>query len=141
MKQILVFVLFAGMLCWFMFSPTYKHVLMIRNAVLQQEVDLMLEIGANGSHGYIDNAAIAASKARLQQVGFNTTLLMYEVVTTSGADGMNPTVPVLRGVGLSLRISYPYERLLEIDRLIGVSPPPAGTRMAAAGMKMSEFVP
>lgn len=141
MKQILVFVLFAGMLCWFMFSPTYKHVLMIRNAVLQKEVDLMLEIGANGSHGYIDSVAVGASKLRLEQIGFNPSLLWYEVLTTSGVDGTNPSAPILRGDGLSLQISYPYERLFEIDRLIKVTPPPAGSRMAASGLKMSEYVP
>ncbi|MDF2815056.1 MAG: hypothetical protein K0Q81_1256 [Paenibacillus sp.] len=141
MKQILVFVLFAGLLCWFMFSPTYKHVLMIRNAVLQKEVDLMLEIGANGSHGFIDNTAIEASKLRLEERGFNRSLLQYEVLTTSGVDGTNASAPVLRGIGLRLQISYPYQRLFEIDRLIGITPPSASARMSAEGLKMSEYVP
>lgn len=141
MKQILVFVLFATMLCWLMFSPAYKHVLMVRNAVLQKEVDYLLEQGANGVHGYIDSAAVLASKQRLEQIGFNPALLQYDVETTSGVDGTNPSAPVQRGVGISLRISYPYERLFEIDRLIRVNPPPAGSRMAASGMKMSEYVP
>ncbi|WP_127582377.1 hypothetical protein [Paenibacillus koleovorans] len=141
MKQILVFVLFAGILCWAMFAPVYKHVLMVRNAVLQQEVDYLLEMGANGAHGYIDNAAIAASRIRLEQKGFTPSLLQYEVGTTSGVDGANPVRPVRRGVGLQLRISYPYERLFELDRLIGVTPPVAGARMAASGVKMSEYVP
>ncbi|MDF2668663.1 MAG: hypothetical protein K0R67_969 [Paenibacillus sp.] len=141
MKQLLVFVLFAGLLCWFMFSPTYKHVLIIRQAVLQKEVDLMLEIGANGSHGYIDSAAIEASRIRMEERGFNRSLIQYEVLTTNGVDGTSPSAPVLRGAGLKLQISYPFERLFEIDRLIGITPPPAGSRMYAEGVRMSEYVP
>jgi hypothetical protein len=114
---------------------------MIRNAVLQKEVDLMLEIGANGSHGFIDNTAIEASKLRLEERGFNRSLLQYEVLTTSGVDGTNASAPVLRGIGLRLQISYPYQRLFEIDRLIGITPPSASARMSAEGLKMSEYVP
>jgi hypothetical protein len=141
MKQILVFILFAAMLCWAMFAPIYKHVVMFRQAMLQKEVDYMLEIGANASHGYIDGAAIEASRLRLAGHGFKPDQLEYVVTTTSGADGTNPAAPVHRGVGIGLVISYPYENLFEIDRLIGISPPAEHARMSAAGMKMSEYVP
>lgn len=140
MKQILVFILFSAMLCWFMFAPIYKHVLIVRQAVLQKEVDLLLEIGANASHGYIDATMIDESKARLAGRGFQTDLLTYTVTTTDGSDGTNSLVPVMRGTGLSIAISYPFERLFEIDRLIGIEPPPEEERMSAAGMKMSEYI-
>lgn len=129
------------MLCWLMFAPIYKHVLIVRQAVLQKEVDLLLEIGANGSHGYIDDVMVTESKARLAQKGFKANELVYSVSTTSGEDGSNPMRPVSRGTGIGLTISYPYERLFEIDRLIGIDPPDAEGRMSAAGMKMSEYVP
>lgn len=141
MKQILVFILFAAMLCWFLFAPMYKHVLLIRHAVLQQEVDYLLEVGANGAHGYIDAAMMNESRIRLADRGFNTGQLQYDVSTTSGANGTNPSVPLLRGVGIKLTITYPYERLFLIDRLIGIAIPGETERMGASGMKMSEYVP
>ena len=141
MKQILVFILFASMLCWFLFAPTYKHVIIMRQALLQKEVDYLLEIGANASHGYVDAAMVNASKQRLEQHGFNPALLVYQVATTSGVDGTNPNAPVHRGTGIRLELSYPYENLFDIDRLVGIKPPPSGLRMVAVGMKMSEYVP
>lgn len=141
MKHILVFVLFAALLCWFMFAPIYKHVVIMRQAVLQKEVDYLLEIGTNGDHGFIDEEMIEASMIRLMARGFDPELLDYTVTTASGENGMNPARPILRGIGLSLTVSYPYQRLFEIDRLIGVEPPPEGSRMSAVGMKMSEYVP
>jgi hypothetical protein len=141
MKQILVFILFSALLCWFMFSPIYKHVLIVRQAVIQKEVDLLLEIGANGSHGYISNEMIDESRQRLEARGFTGNDIQYVITTSSGDSGMNSDQPVLRGIGIQLLISYPYERLLEIDRLVGISPPAETDRMTASGMKMSEYVP
>jgi len=141
MKQILVFILFSAMLCWFMFSPIYKHVLIVRQAVIQKEVDFLLEVGANGSHGYISDAMLQASRERLSARGFISTELQYVVTTSSGDDGTDSARPVLRGTGIRLLISYPYQQLFEIDRLVGISPPDASSRMTAHGMKMSEFVP
>lgn len=141
MKQILVFILFSAMLCWFMFSPIYKHVLIVRQAVIQKEVDLLLEVGANGSHGYISEAMLQESRQRLAARGFISSDIQYDVTTSSGDDGTDPARPVLRGIGLQLIITYPYQRLFEIDRLIGISPPDAASRMTASGMKMSEYVP
>ncbi|MFC4601924.1 hypothetical protein [Cohnella hongkongensis] len=141
MKQLLVFLLFAALFCWLMFSPIYKHVLVIRQALLQQEVDYMLEIGASGRYGYIDGGMIEESRSRLAQYGFSPSLLEYEIHTTSGADGGNPASPLPRGTGLRLRIAYPYENLLDIDRLIGVAPLSQDARISGRGMKMSEYVP
>lgn len=141
MRSILVFVLFAAMLCWMMFSPIYKHVLIVRQAALQQEVDYMLEVGANGSHGYIDAAMIAQSKQRLASLGLDPDALEYTVGSTDGSSATNASAPLLRGTGLALTISYPYEGLFTLDRLIGVDPPPSTGRMSARGMKMSEYVP
>jgi hypothetical protein len=141
MKQILVFILFAGLLCWFLFAPMYKHVLLIRHAVLQQEVDYLLEIGANGAHGYIDAAMMNESRNRLAERGFDTGLLQYDVSTTTGASGTSPGAPLMRGAGIRLSITYPYERLFLIDRLIGIAIPGETERMGASGMKMSEYVP
>lgn len=139
MKQLLVFLLFSALFCWLMFSPVYKHVLVIRQAVLQQEVDYMLEVGASGRFGYIDAAMIDESRSRLAQHGFQPSLLQYSVTSTSGADPSAPSSPLPRGVGIRLAIRYPYEKLLDIDRLIGVEPPAAGETISAAGMKMSEY--
>jgi hypothetical protein len=141
MKQILVFILFATMLCWFMFAPVYKHVIILRQALLQKEVDYLLEVGASGMNGYISPVMLAASKLRLQERGFEPNDLQYTVTTTAGVDGMNPSLPVMRGVGIGLQVTYPYHRLLVIDQLVGISVPSTSTRMGAAGMKMSEYVP
>ncbi|MEI7026963.1 hypothetical protein [Paenibacillus sp. y28] len=141
MKQILVFILCSLLLCWLMFAPVYKHITIMRQALLQKEVDYLLEIGANASHGYIDQAMLDNSKQRLAERGFTPDNLVYTVTTTSGLSGTNPAQPVLRGEGITLRLSYPYGSLFQIDRLIGMTPPTEGARMAAAGMKMSEYVP
>jgi len=140
-KQLLVFILFATLFCWLMFSPVYKHVAVLRQALLQQEADYMLEIGASGRFGYIDGAMIAASRERLSQYGFQPEQLEYEVTTTNGLSGTDPAAPLERGSGLRLVIRYPYDGLMNIDRLIGVEPPLSTARLAAAGMKMSEYVP
>lgn len=141
MKQLLVFVLFATLFCWLMFSPIYKHVVVLRQSLLQQEVDYMLEVGASGRYGYIDTAMIDNSRTRLSDYGFRPEMLEYEVTTTSGLPGTDATAPLRRGEGLRLVIRYPYDGLMDIDRLIGVDPPSSTARMSAAGMKMSEFVP
>lgn len=141
MKQILLFVLFAALLCWLMFSPIYKHVLIVRQAVLQQEVDYLLEIGASGSYGYISDAMQEQSRQRMADFGMKPDEIIFELSTTNGADASNPGAPVPRGAGISLTMSYPYENLFEIDRLIGLTPPLPSERMRAFGMKMSEYVP
>lgn len=141
MKQLLVFILFAAMFCWLMFSPVYKHVLVIRQALLQQEVDYLLEVGASGRYGYISEAMVAESRERLSGYGFQPGKLEYDISSTEGTGGTDASMPLPRGVGLKLTIRYPYEQLLNIDRLIGVEPPDAHSRMAASGMKMSEYVP
>ncbi|MFD0715953.1 hypothetical protein [Paenibacillus sp. GCM10027626] len=142
MKGLLMFLLLSSMMCWFMFSPIYKHVLIVRQAVLQQEVDYMLEVAANGDHGYIDGAMIAGSRARLASYGLLPDKLTYAVLATNGADATDASRPLPRGVGIALTIGYPLEGLLNIDRLIGVAPPEeAGTGLRAKGIKMSEFVP
>jgi phage replication-related protein YjqB (UPF0714/DUF867 family) len=84
---------------------------------------------------------VSDSKQRLEDRGFDSVDLLYIVTATNGEDGSNPNNPIQRGVGISLEISYPYHNLFEIDRLVGITPPDPGSRMAAAGMKMSEYVP
>jgi hypothetical protein len=141
MKQILVFILFATMLCWFMFAPVYKHIIIVRQAVLQKEVDYLLEVGANGSHGYINGAMIQESRARMLERGFVAGEIEYVVSTDTGVGGMDASTPVWRGTGLRLTMTYPYHRLFVIDQLVGISIPAASDRMGATGMKMSEYVP
>lgn len=141
MKSLLVFLLFAAMLCWFMFSPIYKHIVIVRQAVLQKEVDYLLEVGANGDYGYINAAMMEQSRLRLADHGMKPDDLQYTVAATNGMDGTNAGSPLPRGTGLSLTISYPIEGLFEIDRLIGLAPPPGTARLRATGMKMSEYVP
>ncbi len=140
MKQLLVFVLFSALFCWLMFSPVYKHVLVIRQALLQQEADYLLEIGASGRYGYIDGGMLAESRSRMAAYGFQPGSLEYEVSSTTGAPADDPSRPLGRGTGLRLVIRYPYDNLLDIDRLIGIQPPSASARLTAAGMKMSEYV-
>ncbi|MFF2483267.1 hypothetical protein [Paenibacillus sp. NPDC058071] len=141
MKNILVFVLFSALLCWLMFSPIYKHVLIVRQAVLQQEVDYLLEVGASGTYGYIDEAMIQGSRERLARVGMRPDAAQFDIRSDNGMPATNPSVPLPRGAGIMLTISYPYERLFEIDRLIGIEPPSPAESMRAYGMKMSEYVP
>ncbi|OCT14743.1 hypothetical protein A8709_11220 [Paenibacillus pectinilyticus] len=141
MKQILVFILFATMLCWFMFAPVYKHVIIVRQAVLQKEVDYLLEVGASGSRGYINAAMIAESRERMEERGFVASELAYVVATNTGVAGMDASAPVWRGTGLRLTMTYPYHRLFVIDQLVGITVPSASDRMGATGMKMSEYVP
>lgn len=141
MKNILVFVLFAAVLCWLMFSPIYKHVLIVRQAVLQQEVDYLLEVGASGSYGYIDAAMMEQSRQRLAGFGMRPEDVVFEVSAESGLPAGNPSAPVPRGTGMKITASYPYENLFQIDRLIGLSPPASDKRLRAFGMRMSEYVP
>lgn len=140
MKQLLVFTLFAAMLCWIMFSPIYRHVAIMRQAALQQEADYLLEVGASGTYGFISESMIAVSKERLARLGLSKDALRYELSTTSGIDAAVPSMPVPRGVGIALTISYPYERLFIIDSLIGIQPISPDAEMRAFGMKMSEYV-
>lgn len=100
-----------------------------------------MEIGASGRFGYIDGGMVAESRDRLSQFGFAAPSLQYEVTSTSGAEADNASAPLPRGTGIRLRITYPYENLLNIDRLIGVEPPSSDARIAGGGMKMSEYVP
>jgi hypothetical protein len=141
MKQLLMFILLASLLCWFMFAPIYKHVAIMRQAVLQKEVDYMLEVGAAGIHGYINEGMIENSRQRLAERGFDASRAVYTITTTSGVPGGDAAAPVSRGTGIGLEISYPYEQLFFIDRLVGISAPLPASRMGAAGMKMSEYVP
>lgn len=141
MKSILVFVLFATILCWLMFSPIYKHVLIVRQAVLQQEVDYLLEIGASGKHGYISPEMVEQSRQRLAKFGMKPEALNFEVASDNGEQATNSTMPLLRGTGLIVLLSYPYEGLFQLDRLIGVKPPDENGRLRATGIKMSEYVP
>ncbi|OPH56050.1 hypothetical protein BC351_29625 [Paenibacillus ferrarius] len=141
MKQILVFILLATLLCWFMFAPVYKHIIIVRQAVLQKEVDYLLEIGANGRHGYINSAMIQQSRDRMEERGFISGDLIYTVDTTTGTGGTDESTPVWRGTGLRLHMTYPYHRLFVIDQLVGITVPAASNRMGASGMKMSEYVP
>jgi hypothetical protein len=140
-KQILVFVLFAGLLCWLMFSPIYKHVLIVRQAVMQQEVDYLLEVGASGAYGYISEEMQEQSRQRISRFGMRAENITFELSTTSGLTASNPSMPLIRGTGISLTMSYPYEGLFDIDRLIGLTPPLPDERIKAFGMKMSEYVP
>ena len=141
MKQILLFALFAATICWIMFSPIYKHVVIVRHAVLQQEVDYLLEVGASGTYGYISASMEAESRRRLTAFGLREDAIEYRYDTTTGAAATDPSAPVLRGVGIELSVSYPYEDLFLIDSLIGITPVDSNARMSAYGMKMSEYVP
>ncbi|GLX66392.1 hypothetical protein [Paenibacillus glycanilyticus] len=141
MRNILVFVLFAAMVCWMMFSPIYKHVLIARQAVLQQETDYLLEVGASGSYGYIDDAMMEQSKGRLAAFGMRPERVQFEVTADNGLPASDPASPLPRGTGMMLRMSYPYEDLFQIDRLIGLAPVSPDSRMRTFGMKMSEFMP
>lgn len=141
MKQILVFILFSILLCWLMFSPIYKHVLVMRQAVLQQEVDYLLEIGTNGSHGYIDERMVEQSRLRMEQYGFDADQLQYQITSTTGQSADSSSDPIIRGEGIKLVITYPYDDLFVIDRLLGIPVPEKEDRMSAGGMQMSEYVP
>lgn len=113
----------------------------MRHALLQKEVDYLLEIGCSARYGYIDNLMIEGSKLRLAERGLGSEYLEYVVTTTNGSDGMNPLTPVERGEGIQLTISYPYESLFNIDRLLNIPTLMETDRMMASGIKMSEYIP
>ena len=140
MKQILAFIMFSTIICWMMFSPIYKHVLITRQAILQQEVDYLLEVGASGQYGYISGSMVDQSKKRLAKFGLKTEELQYAVSSTAGQLFINDVYRVGRGEGIILSLSYPYERLTAIDALIGINPIPEGQLMRADGIRMSEYV-
>ena len=141
MKSMLTFVLFAALLCWVSFNPLHKHVLVMRQAVIQQEVDYLLDIGANASHGYISLDMIEQSRARLAERGFDSEKLDYIVGSTTGGGGDSASRPVLRGDGLKLEILYPYGDLFALDRLMGMTPVDPHDKMSGRGIKMSEYLP
>ncbi|GAB2671007.1 hypothetical protein ACFQWB_13780 [Paenibacillus thermoaerophilus] len=140
MKQVLAFVLLAGVLCWLMFAPVYRHVLIMRQALLQKEVDYLLETGASGARGYIDEQMIAESRARLEDRGLAAEALSYDVSAEDGRPATNPEEPVPRGVGIRLTIRFESDNLLVLDRLVGAAQG-STIRIGASGMKMSEYVP
>lgn len=141
MKQILAFLLLALIMVWFTFAPVYKHILILRQALLQKEADYLLEVGASGRFGYIDSTMQDASRQRLEEAGFEPHKIEYTVSTTSGVSATRSDIPVVRGTGIRLVITYPYGNLFGIDRLLGVGAPDGLERMGAAGIKMSEYVP
>ncbi|MNP52680.1 hypothetical protein D3C76_1470900 [compost metagenome] len=109
--------------------------------MLQKETDYLLEVGASGTFGYIDEGMLEASRERLVQVGFSRDQLTYTVTAQSGKEAMDSNNPLPRGDGLRLVITYPYGNLFGVDRLLGISSPGSADRMGAVGMKMSEYVP
>lgn len=139
MKQLLMFVLLATTLCWVMFAPVYKHVYILRQALLQQEVDYLLEVGASGQYGYISASHIDQSRARLESFGLDAAQLVYEARSTTGQSANSASQPVPRGEGISLTISYPVDGLFMIDQLVGVRPP-SQQHIKAYGVQMSEYV-
>lgn len=108
---------------------------------MQKEVDYMLEVGASGRFGYIDGAMVQESRERLADMGFQVSQLEYRVTTTSGSSGSDPGLPVPRGTGIRLAVTYPYGNLFGVDRLLGIAAPDGQERMGASGLKMSEYVP
>lgn len=139
MKQLLAFILLTTILCWVMFAPVYKHTYIMRQALLQQEVDYLLEVSTSGQYGYLSSHLIEQSRARLTQFGLDPQLLVYEAQSTDGRAVASPTAPVLRGEGIALHISYPVQNLFAIDRLIGVAAPEQ-QHITAYGVQMSEYV-
>lgn len=140
MKQLLAFIMFSTIICWMMFSPIYKHVLIMRQALLQQEVDYLLEIGASGQYGYISPAMIESSKNRLSDFGLTKEKIIYEIMTEDGRPLGDINARVMRGDGIKVTVSYPYEKLTTIDALVGITPLPEDARMKAFGVRMSEYV-
>lgn len=141
MRTLLVFILFSSTMCWVMFSPAYKHVLIVRQALLQKEVDYLLEMGASGQYGYVDDAMIADSKTRLEQHGLDPTLLDYEIVSSDGLNAMDMNQPIERGSGIIVTIRYPTTDLYMIDRLVGIDLSATQPIINVSGIKMSEYVP
>lgn len=115
-----------------MFAPIYRHVQLAQLTLLQKEVDYLLEVGANGSHGYVSPSLIDQSRGRLVASGFRAASLTY---TT------NASQPQPRGEAIMLSITYPIDDLLLIDTLIGISHDSSSKLIRASGLKMSEFVP
>jgi hypothetical protein len=140
MKAILSFVLLAGTIAWVMFGGIYNHVLMTRQTLLQQEVNYVLEIATQAKYGYISNSVMEQSKARLASKGFDPTKLEYQVSSTTGQSSVDEFHPIPRGEAIVLKIRYPYEGLLEINRLVGILPPSSNARIGSSAQRMSEYI-
>ena len=135
-SPILVIVILAPLLVWLMLKPTYQHVLILRHAVIQKEVDYLLEQGAR--LGYVSTDMQNDSKQRLIDRGFESGKLEYSITSDTGSSATDPLNPLTRGIGLIVEISYPYDNTFLIDRLIGIDPPPATDRLKAKGIQMIE---
>jgi hypothetical protein len=119
------------------FDPMLDLYIM-RQALLQQEVDYLLEVSTSGQYGYIPVGLIEQSRTRLARFGLNPQLLVYDAQSTLG-HAVIAAAHVPRGEGIALHISYPMENLFAIDSLIGVEAPDK-QYISAYGVQMSEYV-
>lgn len=140
MKGILSFVLLSGVICWMMFSGVYTHVLLSRQVLLQQEVNYLLEVATQARYGYISSSLITESKARLASHGLEEGNLTYLISSTTGQSAEDALHPIPRGEGIILKISYPFDGLLDINQLVGIHPPSSDAKINGFGQRMSEYI-
>ncbi|MEY4479631.1 MAG: hypothetical protein RLZZ267_309 [Bacillota bacterium] len=123
-----------------MFSGIYTHVLLSRQVLLQQEVNYLLEVATQARYGYMSSALISESKSRLASHGLEDGKLIYLISSTSGQSAVDASHPIPRGEGIILKISYPFDGLLDINQLVGIKPPSSEARINGFGQRMSEYI-
>jgi hypothetical protein len=139
-KAILSFVLLAGIFCWLIFSGIYYHVLIMRQTYLQQEANYLLQVVTQAKYGYVSSSELSQSKNRLAEKGFSISKLVYQIYSSTGQSALDSTDPVPRGQWISIKIQYPYDGLLAINKLIGMPVPAPSAKISGFGQQMSEYV-
>ena len=140
MKAILSFVLLAGVFCWLIFSGMYNHTLLLRQGALEQEVELMLETATQAQNGYVSATMIERAMQHFEAKGMSRNKVQFTTSSTSAQSASNPLTPIPRGEGIRIQASYPYDGLLNINRLIGMVVPGDTDRFSYSATRMSEYV-
>lgn len=140
MKAILSFILLAGVFCWLIFSGMYHHVLLLRQGALEQEVELMLETATQAQNGYVSASAIEQAMQHFEAKGMSRQKVQLSISSTTGSSATNPLTPIPRGDGIRIQASYPYDGILNINRLVGMVVPGESDRFSYSATRMSEYV-
>lgn len=140
MKVILSFVLLSGVFCWLIFSGMYNHALLLRQGALEQEVELMVETATQAQNGYVSSAMIARAMNHFEAKGMSPSKVQLTISSSTAQSATNPLTPIPRGEMIRIQASYPYDGLLNINRLIGMVVPSSTERFSYSATRMSEYV-
>jgi hypothetical protein len=140
MKAILSFVLLSGVFCWLIFSGMYNHALLLRQGALEQEVQLLLETATQAQNGYVSASMLERAMQHFEAKGMSRSKVQLTITSSNGQSAINARTPIPRGEGIHIQASYPYDGLLNINRLIGMIVPGESERFTYTASRMSEYV-